>query len=127
MNYPRYEDDMERFWNEQAAWSNATFGDEKARGPMGPLKHLLKEANECISAAQFVNECADSAQRQAKEDLQTEIADGLFLVFDAARRSGLTYQTLLEKAFAKLEVNKKREWPKPTSSDEPVEHDRTKD
>ena len=71
---------------------------------LGPLKHLEKEA------------------REAQEALDpVEIADCLFLVFDAARRRGLTLDQLLDVAEWKLEVNKMRKWNKPTSV-EPVEH-----
>lgn len=96
------------FWNEQAAWSQATFGTDAERGPTGPLKHLEKEARE-------------SHQEPDAEKRKVEIADCLFLVFDAARRAGMTFDELFNTAFAKLEVNKSRKWQKPTS-DEPVEH-----
>jgi hypothetical protein len=69
------------------------------------LKHLAKEAVE--------------AQVRPADTL--EIADCLFLVFDAARRAGLTLEGLITVAEAKLLINKARKWSKP-SSDEPVEH-----
>jgi hypothetical protein len=97
------------FWNAQAEWSRATFGSDAERGPIGPLKHLCKEAKEAL----------DSEGRDP-----VEIADCLFLVFDAARRSGLTLDGLIEVCEKKLAVNKSRTWSKPTS-DEPVEHDRS--
>jgi hypothetical protein len=50
-----------------------------------------------------------------------EIADCLFLVFDAARRAGMTLDVLLNFCEKKLEINKARKWSKPTT-DEPVEH-----
>ena len=34
---------MYAFWNEQADWSEATFGTTADRGPIGPLKHLRKD------------------------------------------------------------------------------------
>jgi ParB family chromosome partitioning protein len=64
---------MDEFWNALALWSNETFGVESWRGPLGPLKHLAKEAQEAQDAP-------DEAKRRE------EIADCLFLVFDAARR-----------------------------------------
>jgi hypothetical protein len=96
----------QQFWNEQAAWSQATFGSDTVKGPIGALKHLEKEARE--------------AQNDPTDFV--EYADCLFLTFDAARRAGLTLDSLLDYAFAKLEKNKKRVWPAPTMSDEPVEH-----
>ena len=94
----------QRFWDALAEWSQATFGTDAERGAIGPLKHLEKEA------------------REAQEALDPiEIADCLLLVFDAARRRGLTLDQLMDAAEWKLEVNKMRKWNKPTS-DEPIEH-----
>lgn len=99
---------LERFWQRHSEWSQATFGTDAERGPIGPLKHLEREAREA----------------QAKPDDLEEYADCLFLVLDATRRAGYTLDDLLAAAFAKLAVNRKRIWQKPTS-DEPVEHVRT--
>ena len=98
-------DYLEDFWRELADWSQATFGTDAERGPEGPLRHLIKEAGEALGN---------------QRDL-TEYADCLFLVFDAARRAGFSYADLLEACFAKLEVNRGRQWGKP-SKDQPVEH-----
>ena len=99
---------VEKFWREHSEWSQATFGTDAERGPVGALKHLEKEAREA----------------QAKPTDLEEYADCLFLTFDAARRAGLTLDTLLNEAFAKLEKNKKRRWVKPANPDEPIEHER---
>jgi len=99
---------VQKFWNEHSEWSQATFGTDAERGPVGALKHLEKEAREA----------------QAKPTDLEEYADCLFLTFDAARRAGLTLDTLLNETFAKLEKNKKRRWVKPANSDEPIEHER---
>jgi hypothetical protein len=96
---------IEDFWYAQADWSRATFGSDQERGPIGPLKHLKKEIEEVL---------------QTPDDI-VEFADLLFLVFDATRRAGFTFDQLREAAHDKLAVNKKRRWPKPTS-DEPTEH-----
>lgn len=96
------------FWKKQAAWSRATFGEDHERGPIGPLKHLEKEAREAYEETDI-------------EKQKMEIVDCLFLVFDAARRSGMGLDGLLHRAFVKLEINQNREWSRPTS-DEPVEH-----
>jgi phosphoribosyl-ATP pyrophosphohydrolase len=103
---------VEQFWFEHQAWSQATFGTDAARGPLGALKHLEKEARE----AQVEVQCG------TKEDLHEEIADCLFLTFDAARRSGMTLVDLMEQCFAKLAKNRLRVWGPPTNSDEPIEH-----
>lgn len=98
------------FWIEFKEWSEATFGVD--RGPIGPLKHLEKEAKEAYSEQ-------DEAKRHE------EIADCLFLVFDAARRDNMGFRSLIKQCFLKLEKNKKRTWVKPANPDEPVEHDRS--
>lgn len=96
---------VQDFWNNQAVWSQNTFGLDTERGPIGPLKHLAKEAQEA----------------QEKPDDETEYADCVFLVFDAARRAGMTLEKLISTCEHKLEVNKQRKWSKPTD-DNPVEH-----
>lgn len=83
--------DVVGFWNAQADWSQATFGSDQERGPIGPLKHLEKEAVEAYT------ETDADKQRQ-------EIIDCQFLTFDAARRSGMTIQELFARAFDKLEI-----------------------
>lgn len=108
--------DMREFWDQQAEWSNGVFGPDRTRGPIGPIKHLGKEAIEALKEAELTPE-----PQMGSDDLKTEIVDCLLLTFDAARRSGMSFQQLTESAFAKLEINKSRHWPKPTS-DEPVEH-----
>jgi NTP pyrophosphatase (non-canonical NTP hydrolase) len=114
---------VEQFWAEFSAWSQKTFGTDTECGPLGAARHLEKESKEV----------QQSLQRLARiegvwlpgfehEHLKEEIADCLFLVFDTARRSGLTLDTLLDQAFRKLEINRSRRWQKPTSDDQPVEH-----
>ena len=96
---------VHEFWDAQAEWSRATFGSDQERGPIGPLRHLEKEAREA---------------QQSPDDL-TEKADCLFLIFDATRRSGKTLDELLDAAFAKLAINKERAWQTP-AADEAIEH-----
>ena len=90
---------------DQSEWSQATFGTDAERGPMGALKHLEREARE--------------AQENPTEP--EEYADCFLLILDAARRAGIKPTELMRHALAKMEINKARSWPKPTS-DEPVEH-----
>lgn len=94
---------------DQAEWSQATFGNDLERGPMGALKHLEKEARECQAA--IAN----------PENLREEMADCFLLLLDACRRAGIKPMQLVEAAQEKMTINKRRTWPKPTD-DEPVEH-----
>lgn len=96
---------MPEFWTAQAAWSQATFGSDSERGPIGPLLHLAKEVQEAIANP---------------SDLE-EFADLQFLIFDSARRAGFTYEQLLDACWKKLEKNKTRKWG-PATKDGPVEH-----
>ena len=99
---------LREFWKQHAAWSQAQFGTDAERGPIGPLKHLEKEAREAYSE--------DNWHKRVDE-----IADCLLLTLDAARRHGLSFDELVEAAFSKLARNKQRKWPTGIS-DEPVEH-----
>jgi hypothetical protein len=101
----RTETELRQFWNEHAEWSQKTFGLDSVRGPQGPLNHLAKEVKEAL----------------AKPNDPSEYADLLLLMFDAARRSGLTFDGLIGAAWGKLDVNKKRQWGKP-NDDGSVEH-----
>lgn len=79
---------------EHAEWSDATFGDV---GPIGPLKHLSKEALEAAAEP---------------EDL-SEWADMQFLLWDAQRRAGISDKQITQAMIEKLAVNKTRQWPEP--------------
>ena len=94
----------------QAKWSQATFGADSERGPIGALRHLQKEAQEAMDVL-------GSGQTGYAE----EMADCLLLVIDAARRGGVGITQLIEAATEKQKVNEAREWPKPVD-DTPVEH-----
>ncbi|HFW5592311.1 TPA: dATP/dGTP pyrophosphohydrolase domain-containing protein [Salmonella enterica subsp. enterica serovar Saintpaul] len=86
--------ERERIRREHAEWSDATFGDV---GPIGPLKHLSKEALEAA----------------AEPDDLSEWADMQFLLWDAQRRAGITDEQITQAMVDKLKVNKQREWPEP--------------
>lgn len=101
----RIGDRLSIFWDDLWVWSQATFGTTAQRGPEGPLKHLIKEANEAL---------------EKQNDLM-EYVDCLFLVVDAAQRAGFSYNQLMDKAFEKLEINRRRRWGSPSGT-EPVEH-----
>lgn len=96
------------------AWSRDAFGTNQERGPIGPAKHLIKEANEFIDA------------HEQYESSLGEIADIIFLAFDIATRSGYTFSEVVEALQNKLTINRSREWPK-GNPNEPIEHNRAKD
>ncbi|HBV2091155.1 TPA: DUF550 domain-containing protein [Klebsiella quasipneumoniae] len=77
-----------------AEWSQATFGNV---GPVGPLKHLSKEALEAATEPGDLSEWADMQ----------------FLLWDAQRRAGITDEQITQAMIDKLAVNKQREWPEP--------------
>lgn len=77
-----------------AEWSQATFGNV---GPVGPLKHLSKEALEAAAEPGDLSEWADMQ----------------FLLWDAQRRAGITDEQITQAMTEKLAVNKQREWPEP--------------
>lgn len=86
--------ERERIRHEHAEWSYATFGDV---GPVGPLKHLSKEALEAA----------------AEPDDLSEWADMQFLLWDAQRRAGVTDEQITMAMVEKLAINKARQWPEP--------------
>ncbi|MBS6907415.1 MAG: DUF550 domain-containing protein [Klebsiella sp.] len=79
---------------EHAEWSQATFGNV---GPVGPLKHLSKEALEAAAEPGDLSEWADMQ----------------FLMWDAQRRAGITDEKITRAMIDKLAVNKQRSWPEP--------------
>ncbi len=84
----------EQVRREHAAWSLATFGDV---GPIGPLKHLSKEALEAAAEPGDLSEWADMQ----------------FLLWDAQRRAGISDEQITRAMVEKLAVNKLRQWPEP--------------
>ncbi|HFK9052840.1 TPA: DUF550 domain-containing protein [Escherichia coli] len=79
---------------DHAEWSQATFGNV---GPVGPLKHLSKEALEAAAEPGDLSEWADMQ----------------FLLWDAQRRAGITDEQITQAMIEKLAVNKQRSWPEP--------------
>lgn len=77
-----------------AEWSQDTFGNV---GPVGPLKHLSKEALEAAEQPGDLSEWADMQ----------------FLMWDAQRRAGITDEQITQAMIEKLAVNKQRKWPEP--------------
>ncbi|EAN5162154.1 DUF550 domain-containing protein [Salmonella enterica] len=94
--------EREQIRREHAEWSDATFGDV---GPIGPLKHLSKEALEAA----------------AEPDDLSEWADMQFLLWDAQRRAGIRDEQINQAMIEKLAINKARQWPEPKDG-EPRQH-----
>lgn len=86
--------EREQVRREHAEWSQATFGNV---GPVGPLKHLSKEALEAAAELGDLSEWADMQ----------------FLMWDAQRRAGITDDQITQAMIDKLAVNKQRSWPEP--------------
>lgn len=77
-----------------AEWSDSTFGNV---GPVGPLKHLSKEALEAAAEPGDLSEWADMQ----------------FLLWDAQRRAGISDGEITAAMEEKLKVNMARQWPEP--------------
>jgi len=86
--------DREQIRSNHAKWSQETFGNV---GPIGPLKHLSKEALEAAAEPGDLSEWADMQ----------------FLLWDAQRRAGITDEQIMQAMIDKLEVNKASQWPEP--------------
>ncbi|WP_244569021.1 dATP/dGTP pyrophosphohydrolase domain-containing protein [Escherichia coli] len=86
--------EREQIRHEHAKWSDSTFG---CVGPIGPLKHLSKEALEAAAEP---------------EDL-SEWADMQFLLWDAQRRAGISDAEINVAMEDKLKINMERQWPEP--------------
>ncbi|EMC8830248.1 DUF550 domain-containing protein [Klebsiella pneumoniae] len=86
--------EREQVRSAHAEWSQATFGNV---GPVGPLKHLSKEALEAAEQPGDLSEWADMQ----------------FLLWDAQRRAGITDDQITQAMIDKLAVNKQRSWPEP--------------
>lgn len=89
--------DLKEFWRQHSQWSQATFGADTERGPIGALNHLAKEVKEALACP---------------SDL-TEYADMVFLVFDSCRRAGFSFNDLVRAVWDKFAVNKARKWGPP--------------
>lgn len=90
--------EREQVRSAHAEWSQATFGNVV---PVGPLKHLSKEALEAAAEPGYLSEWADMQ----------------FLLWDAQRRAGVTDEQITQAMIEKLAVNKQREWPAPKDGD----------
>lgn len=84
----------EKVRREHAEWSDVTFGNV---GPVGPLKHLSKEALEAAAEPSDLSEWADMQ----------------FLLWDAQKRAGISDDEITAAMEEKLKVNMARQWPEP--------------
>ncbi|HAH7017191.1 TPA: DUF550 domain-containing protein [Escherichia coli] len=94
--------EREQIRHEHAKWSDSTFG---CVGPIGPLKHLSKEALEAA----------------AEPDDLSEWADMQFLLWDAQRRAGISDAEITVAMEDKLKIIMERQWPEPKDG-EPCLH-----
>lgn len=86
--------EREQIRHEHAKWSDSTFG---CVVPIGPLKHLSKEALEAA----------------AEPDDLSEWADMQFLLWDSQRRAGISDAEITAAMEDKLKINMERQWPEP--------------
>ncbi len=91
---------IQKLWDDLAEWSNNTFGPVDKRGPLSPLNKLKEEIEELI--------------KEPYDKL--EYADALHLIFDAARRAGISLELLIKSADDKLQINKLRSWGEPNEN-----------
>jgi hypothetical protein len=115
---------FESLWRDVGEWSNATFGDETERGPVGPLKHLAVEV--VCELLDYPRDDFDlfllnGPRVKGGEGNLGELADVLILLMDATRRAGHTAYDLLGAVRDKHAVNVTRTYPRPTG-DEISEH-----
>ena len=88
------------------AWSQKTFGS--GRRTIGITKHIGKEVEEVIANP---------------TDLE-EWIDIVILALDGAWRAGYTPEEIEAGLVKKIQTNRSRTYPHPTSEDEPSEHER---
>lgn len=111
---------------DHAAWSRATFGEDHERGPVGPLRHLAKEAEEAVEAWEaVVNAQGDHDPHAAMmaEKFNEELGDCLLLLLDASRRGGLSPLDVVKAAQEKMPILRQRVYQR-TPDGVPSEHRR---
>lgn len=96
---------IQRLQNNIAEWSDSAFGTDDRT--IGILNHLKEEVDEVIEAKQEFEEKLDGLTQQK---MASEFADCLILLLDAARKSDLNTDLLMQAAEHKMHINRKREW-----------------
>ncbi len=99
--------ELAHYLHDQREFSRRTFGD--GTRTLGIIKHIRKELEEVL----------------ASPDNLEEWVDVFILACDGFWRHGGRPEDLMPMVRAKLETNKSRTWPAPTSEDEAIEHVRS--
>jgi len=108
--------EMQKLMTEVSDWANETFGKE--RRTVAILAHLSTEVGEAIDAVrryeQLLWDVKDGKCSQPAEILpildsvRGEFADCLILLLNAVANTGMNADSLIEAAWRKHEINKKR-------------------
>jgi NTP pyrophosphatase (non-canonical NTP hydrolase) len=96
---------IDRLQNNIAEWSDQTFGSDDRT--IGILNHLKEEVDEAIEAKKDFEAEPNGLTQQR---MASEFADCLILILDAARKSELNTDLLMQAAEYKMQVNRNREW-----------------
>lgn len=96
---------IQRLQNNIAEWSDKKFGTEDRT--LSILNHLKEEVEEAIEAK---NNYEDSPSGLTQQRMASEFADCLILILDAARKSELNTELLMQAAEYKMQINRNREW-----------------
>jgi len=96
---------IQRLQNNIAEWSDSTFGTDDRT--IGILNHLKEEVEEVVEAKEKFEQNPDGLTQQR---MASEFADCLILILDAARKSDLNTDLLIQAAEYKMQINRNREW-----------------
>lgn len=90
-----------QLFNKVTIWQDATFPNANA---YAKVKHLESEVKELLDAI---------ANKEPIEDVKSEIADCILLIFGAAAKLGLSYENICMAIERKHEINILRKWGEP--------------
>lgn len=110
---PMYVEALNQMMIAQRRWSNVVFGEEYCRGPVGAVKHIVKECQEVIDAVD---------QKLPLHEVHKELADIGLLWLDAVRRAGTNLPRMILLMSVKQKQCELRNWEQ--SSDGVFEHKR---
>jgi len=102
-------------WARHRAWSIGNFGTNSERGGTGPLRHMIKEAQEVIDVIEMGGEDIDY------DALAEEMGDIMFLFLDTMYRTKLPCEMLVSAMEQKMPILELRNYPK-TADGVPSEH-----
>jgi hypothetical protein len=100
-----------KFRVELTRWADETFGTVEERGPVGALRHLALEAEEA----------AKKYEAGDRDGFMVELADCQMIWWDAIRRARVKDPEVLAACHLKLQVVKRRAYPRPVG-DDPAEN-----